>query len=250
MENIIIMSTFRGKKDDSEGKVATVDYIRGKEADPLYTKKYVPKETPSYAQCFVSITTALKKYEDKSGVAINIYAPRNGVAAKGWEISRKVSIANRTGTPVDMDSLYQEFMGKFEQDAIKDYVDTLQKLLANKNIVRMNDIQLINYVELDIPEGITINEGEELMFENSVARVVTEDGLEFDIHARWKDFSRNKAKVAVFYKDTDYPVHAVKLSNNPKNLTAELLLARDELWKEVPEVVRNVVAEARKAKVA
>lgn len=242
----------RGKKDDPVGHIANVVWSATNPQEKAHGGKeqFVPAECPLYAEALKVITTELKAHltEEKTNTAFDIYTMRQGVLLRYYQAAKLIKAARENDEPVAIEKMYQDFMGDTEREIIADFVDTLQKILDTKNYVRLYDANLINYVELVVPEGVKIPNGTALKFEGGVAHYKDGNGIVYDITTRdWKNFKRSNAVVQIFDEDTDYPVYATKFSSRPSGLNQELLLAKAELFKACPAYVCNRVGQALSA---
>ncbi|MBO7449513.1 MAG: hypothetical protein J6U54_04020 [Clostridiales bacterium] len=242
----------RGKKDDPVGHIANVVWNATKPQEAAHGAKeqFIPADCPLYAKALEVITTELKTHlaDGETNTAFDIYAMRQGVVLRYYQIAKAMKAAREAGTELDIESLYQDFMTDKERGIIAEFVDTLQKLLASKNYVRLYDANLINYVELAVPEGVKIPNGTVLKFDNGVATYKDKNGIAYEVSTRdWKNFKRDRATVQVFDEDTEYPVYATKFSSRPSGLNQELLLAKAELFKACPAYVCDRVGQALSA---
>lgn len=239
----------RGKKDDPIGTVAYVlwDSKNPRNAAHGAKEQFVPSELPLYAKLLDSINRELKGYiaENVTATAFDIYSMRQGVVLRYYQIAKALAAAKQNNSELKMESLYQDFMSAREREIVKDFAECVKTLLDSGNYIRLYDANLINYVELAVPEGVEIPQGTILKFDDGKATYTNRTGIPFEVATRdWPKFKRDRAVVQVFDADTEYPVYAVKFSARPTGVNEELLLAKAELFKACPAYVCNRVAEA------
>lgn len=244
---VFMIALGRGKQTDPTGHYAYCAW------DELSNEKahggqddFVPAEMPLYAQLLNVIATELELHvnEGMKDSSIEVYSILNGVVLKFREVMKQYNQNKANGiADLDIEAFYQNFMDEKQKSVVARFATALKTLWDNGNIVRVSDSNLINYVELMVPQGVKIPDGTVLKFANSKATFKASNGYSYEITARWKNFKRERATVRVFDAEGEYPVYAVKLSNQPSGRTLQLLMAKSNLYKLCPEHTVDRVAE-------
>ena len=232
IKRINIVAVGRGSRDDNEGKAALTMY----RADAPWMEAaneeitFNPSDISLRNVLIAKIVDATHDLLDSGFVgAINVYTIREGLVLKYYELSKKISASRREGTIFDVSTCYRDFMTEGDKNAIAELANTIQDALDAGCQFRISDASLVNYVELVVPDGVELHEGDKLDFVNGVA----ENGVTV---RSWKGFERKNAEVHIMNAQSEYPVYVLKRSTAQNMPKAQMKLtdAVNKLWAKCP----------------
>lgn len=232
MKKINIIAIGRGSREDAQGKVALTMY---REDSPWLEAvneetTFDPAEISLRNVLIAKIVDSTRAMLDNGfkGI-INVYTLREGIVLKYYEIAKKMSEAHKNGTPFDVTSCFYDFMNEGDKAAIAELADTIAEALEKGCLFRISDVSLVNYLELVVPEGVELHNGDKLNFVNGTA----ENGVTV---RGWKTFARKDAEVRVM-NENRYPVYVLRrsLGQNMPRRQAKLADVVTKLWAKCPQ---------------
>lgn len=233
MKKLNIVAVGRGSREDSEGTLALTMY---REDTPWVdavneVTKFNPGEISLRNALIAKIDDAVHTMLEAGfkGV-INVYTLREGIVLKYYEIAKKMSEAHKNGVPFDVTTCFQDFMTSGDKAAIAELAETIKTALDAKCVFRISDVSLVNYLELVVPNGVELHNGDKLNFIDGVA----ENGVTV---RNWKGFARKDAEVRVINENSAYPVYALRrsLGQNMPRRQAKLADVVTKLWAKCPQ---------------
>lgn len=248
-ERMVIEAVGVGKHTDPVGHVAICAWNETNKSEKAHGGHvdFIPAETPLPAKLMEIITKELQILvaDGKRNTAVEVYTLLGGVVLKYRQIYKQYNLNKQNGVDeLDLSQFHEpSFMNETYTKIVDNFAKALKALWDNGNIIRLVDSKLINYIELIVPEGVRIPRGTELKFVNSKASFKASNGYTYEIGARFKNLNREHGRVVILDEDTDYPVYAIKLSNNPSGRTLQLLNTRAGLYKLCPVQTVDRVAE-------
>lgn len=166
-----------------------------------------------------------KKYNRH--VAIEVYTVGQ-VAIKYFQMVPYLKGGN-TMTTEDIDAISSEFDTEYDKGAVADLAEAIAYAISEGNSVHLQATGNAAYMELIIPEGVTVYDGQILNFTDGVA----EDGVQV---RGWSKCNRKNVKVLIRgAKNPRAYIHKAADPERPWRGLATLLKTIDGCWNSLPK---------------
>lgn len=198
-----------------------IDYANPTKPQKCYTQHF---DSESRDEKVFNLGASIINQCVEKGVNLNLITLENLAIA-----SYKFAKAWNSGEYFDAEELVPATYDEFRKKAYLNFLAALQNAREKEIIVNVSKVSELNHLNLIIPQGVEVKEGEILQFKDGKAR----DGISV---SGWKNFNRQYAKVEVKRtenRETGEVRNFYYLRNETRNTQTERMMAKS-LWAKCP----------------